>query len=130
LDTKPLERSYYANPLFVYLYIALAVMMIPLLFLRGSSPLLGSNIVILISVAIMFKVKPLAVIYDDYMTYRPAPIRGQKFLRYSDISEINVKGKKLFVTVNNGAPLKIHLNSFSSDDRDTLVRTLRTRQKA
>lgn len=128
MNTQHVNRTFYANPLMGNMFIILAALSLPLQFMRGGPSLGGFNIVLFVCVAIMLKKVPLVVAYDDYMTYRVAPIRGQNYLRYADINELDVKGKKLFVTATGEKPLKINLSSFSSTDGAALIRMLETKQ--
>lgn len=89
--------------------------------------------IVLITLGILSKRRPLLTLFEDHAESRLAPLRGLTLFRYSDIDRIDIQRKKIFIALknkNNVRPVKINLSSFSAEERADLTRILESKKSS
>jgi len=98
------------------------------LFVSGNIPLLSGLGLLLIVLSLTFKNKDVIKVYDDYMEMKLALLAPQHFVKFSEITSVDLsKPKALFFSYKkDGKEKKIRLNKqfFNEDGYNYLARLL------
>jgi hypothetical protein len=60
-------------------------------------------------------------IYDDYFELRIAPLRAIEIIKFDELENIEISGKRMYFYRKNKKKLSIHLNSIDADKREALI---------
>lgn len=126
------ERKFYSNPLGSNILVGAGTLQIVSgLFMRSSFGLGVSLGILMITVGILSKNRPLLTLFDDHAEFRPAPIRGLTLFQYGDIESIDIQNKKMLIALkNNVSPVKINLRLFSTDERAALPSIIESKKSS
>jgi len=133
LNNNSFERKFYASSFYTNAMIVMGILLLifELFISRYVSAISLLAPIVLITVGILSKRRPLLTLFEDHAESRLAPLRGLTLFRYSDIDRIDIQRKKIFIALkNNVRPVKINLSSFSAEERADLTRILESKKSS
>ncbi len=127
-------KEYRYNKVFLNIYLGLSIFCIIFIFImliisRGRS--LGPNAALIMPIILYFIFRNYTVFkfFDDYFEFKPAPLRSVQIFKYSDLENIEVQNKKMYLYIKNEKRQRVILTSIDREKREELVSFLREKIK-
>ncbi|TCP91312.1 hypothetical protein EDC44_13118 [Cricetibacter osteomyelitidis] len=106
-----------------YFMIGSGVLVFFLTLINGNVHLFSSAILLCIlgGIGLARKNTPVLSFKDEHLELKLAPLAPKKFFRYNQITSVEQVSKKIIINILNEKPVKIYLNAFQKEQRQTVV---------